>query len=1188
MKRFLSFALAFLMFCAMLPQLPLDALAQTYIKNASLVDGSTYSRKYADKLNNIFRGEVSLFSNTTAKFPLGKSLNNNKVYYIANGAIGGYQCYIYAQAVYYYLFGDVVYHGDGYKYWSDSKKVLTNKKTVSYDLFLKSHVGFGAYVRTTTNSNGSYNSGKGHSFIILGYDQEGITYLEGNGDGRGLVRIAVKTWDEFNKTMLTSKGRRICHIVQCSAAICEHEAFDEVGVCTVCGIEFDYERTLDADSAGSYTALEDGICLTEKPYGEAKAVSSQLEKDTKVKVLGTVTNGFGQAWYQVLLGEVTGYAPADLFRLLHYGDQNIRCDVTSPAQGATVSKTAGALKGKVTSEYSLQEVVGLLDGKIFATVTLGDENALVLEKSALSEKLNFTKLAPGGHTLEIKARDIHREELTTVCVRQFAVKGSGLNVKEPEKPVLSYATEEKGDRLTTFTWAPTENTTHYAMTIERKNTDGKWMPYEQLRYIDSGISIALPVGRYRAELRAYNANAWLPEGTDWLHTLADDVYLTVNCFHDYESVDTVDATCTGSGVRTHTCTICDFAYTQRIPTTGHDYVNGCCSACGGVAPGIVEAGACTELVSWSVDSDGILRLSGDGALEDFLPQGAPWSREDIATRICGVIVEEGVTDLGQYAFGDIQPKWICLPESLTGIAAHAFEKCAGMNHVLYAGTEQARKAIAVGENNEPLMEMPVWHYKAADDILTQLQACTVKGFYCTLCEVFLTRAEGSGQCNYLPDHTVDPTCTEKGYTVYVCPACNGTLLADHVPALGHRYAPKEVAPTLVEGGYTEYVCNACGDSYRKAYEDAKGLPEPRIAIKPDGKTGKLTLTWNHDGEADRYEIYRATSKKGKYSKADSTELAVWQDQKASIGKTYYYKVKAVCTADASLSSGYSNIVSAATKCATPVLETATNTSSGKPVLTWSKITGAKKYEVYRATSETGKFKRITTTTKTTYTDSKASAGSRYVYKIRAIASKSAGNSIYSNIAACWAKCARPSVTVKIDTVTGQPKVSWKKITGVASYEILRFADGVQVGEGISLKTTSYQDTAVEPGVSYSYKVRAIGKKADATGAYGQSKLVTATCAQPKKPTAKLDPETGKPVVTWRAVPNADGYAVYRSTSSSSRKFKILPDAEWEFTENGACFTDTTAKKGKTYYYKVVALSGKTKSIQSGYVKIKSK
>lgn len=66
---------------------------------------------------------------------------------------------------------------------------------------------------------------------------------------------------------------------------------------------------------------------------------------------------------------------------------------------------------------------------------------------------------------------------------------------------------------------------------------------------------------------------------------------------------------------------------------------------------------------------------------------------------------------------------------------------------------------------------------------------------------------------------VPPTCTEKGYTHYVC-ECDEEYKGDWVDALGHDYQDKVVEPTETEKGYTEHKCTRCGDTYKDNYIDA--------------------------------------------------------------------------------------------------------------------------------------------------------------------------------------------------------------------------------------------------------------------------------------------------------------------------------------------------------------------------------
>lgn len=346
----------------MLPLLGITTKAASGIEDYREVDGSAYSSTYAKKLNKIFRGEVALFSNSKVKYGLGDSMNTRANYSVADTVIGS-QCYIYSQAVYYYLFGDAVYHAEGSKYWSDSKVVLTNKKTVSYEMFIKAKVGFGAYIRTTSNSNGSYNGSSGHSMILLAYDREKITVLESNVDGRGLIRITEQTWSEFNSSNLTSRRRRICHVVQCKSAACEHKAYSEQGSCEKCGEAFDFAATFNAKSAGLYAvAAAGGVSAREKmPYEGAKEAFF-AEKGLRLNVQGSVTNAQGEKWYQVSYDGKTGYMKSEHLTqdTKTPGTPALKCAADAVDQKPTVFTWVATAN---TTHYELQIDIKNTDGK---------------------------------------------------------------------------------------------------------------------------------------------------------------------------------------------------------------------------------------------------------------------------------------------------------------------------------------------------------------------------------------------------------------------------------------------------------------------------------------------------------------------------------------------------------------------------------------------------------------------------------------------------------------------------------------------------------------------------------------------------------------------------------------------------------------------------------------------------------
>ena len=414
--------------------------------------------------------------------------------------------------------------------------------------------------------------------------------------------------------------------------------------------------------------------------------------------------------------------------------------------------------------------------------------------------------------------------------------------------------------------------------------------------------------------------------------------------------------------------------------------------------------------------------------------------------------------------------------------------------------------------------------------------------------------------------TKAPTCVEAGEKTYRCTmeSCAATK-TERIDATG-QHLWKEATYTVPR------TCETCGTTDGAAL----GLPKPVVQVITDPATGGGILTWNDDGEADSYKVYRATTKKGKY-----TLLTTVTEPKAavsvSVGKTYYYKVVAVCGSNSKLNSGYSAVVSVTGKCAQPVAKAQLNTS-GKPVLSWSKVSGAKKYEVYRSANG-GAEKKIGTITKTSYTDTKAVVGVTYTYRVRAIGAKSAYNGAYSAPVTIRAICAQPALTIKIDAATGKPNLTWKSVTGAACYEIRRgeSVDGPYTVLEDLQYDLEYFDATAQPDRDYWYQVVALAREEVLNNA-----ATVKTHTTLAKPAVTGDLGDKKPVITWEPVEGASRYYVYRSTKKTGGFKKVA-------TVAGQSYTDTKASKGKTYYYKVAAVTNAgTTGAYSDTVKIKSK
>jgi len=179
---------------------------------------------------------------------------------------------------------------------------------------------------------------------------------------------------------------------------------------------------------------------------------------------------------------------------------------------------------------------------------------------------------------------------------------------------------------------------------------------------------------------------------------------------------------------------------------------------------------------------------------------------------------------------------------------------------------------------------------------------------------------------------------------------------------------------------------------------------PSITSVKSAGHNKMKVTWKAIPGATKYEIYRSTSKNGSYKKVKTVSdvgTTSWTDTKVSTGKTYYYKMKATVKTNKNLKSGYSKVKSAKVTPTAPTLSSVKSTTKKQAKLTWKKVDGASGYEIYKATSKDGKYKKVTTIKKgstKTYTEKKLTSKKTYYYKVRAYRTVS-GKKVYSGYSA---------------------------------------------------------------------------------------------------------------------------------------------------------------------------------------------
>ena len=263
------------------------------------------------------------------------------------------------------------------------------------------------------------------------------------------------------------------------------------------------------------------------------------------------------------------------------------------------------------------------------------------------------------------------------------------------------------------------------------------------------------------------------------------------------------------------------------------------------------------------------------------------------------------------------------------------------------------------------------------------------------------------------------------------------------------------------------------------------LATPTLSELTTTETGIL-LNWTKASGADRYNVYRSDSKGGDYKYIESVlgGQLTYEDKDVEEGKTYYYKIRAYKRVDGVVYYGGYSGNEGMTLLDTPKLEA--SPSSGVTMkLKWDKVDGAYAYEIYRSTGTADNYTYVKTTTGTSTSDTKLTAGTRYYYQIRAYKEKD-GRTNYSKYKSDVAvTLATPTLSELTTTETGI-LLNWTKASGADRYNVYRSEsrDGdYRYIESVLGGQLTYEDKDVEEGKTYYYKIRAY-KRVDGVVYYG--------------------------------------------------------------------------------------------------------
>jgi hypothetical protein len=324
--------------------------------------------------------------------------------------------------------------------------------------------------------------------------------------------------------------------------------------------------------------------------------------------------------------------------------------------------------------------------------------------------------------------------------------------------------------------------------------------------------------------------------------------------------------------------------------------------------------------------------------------------------------------------------------------------------------------------------------------------------------------------------------------------------------------------------------------------------------------GQLTANWSAVAGADQYEVYYSTTSAMPGSPSQTISVTTVTISSLTNGTTYYMWVKPKNANGA----GTVNTSVSGTPMATPGSLTV---SAGNQQITvsWAAVPGASSYEFYYGTTttipSTASFSNVTELSKTI---TGLTNGTTYNFWVKAVNAN--GTSAASPMAS-----GKPIGNMGTVTLTtggsGELVLSWSAVAGADQYEVYHNTNNsIPSSSSLTVSATTATISGLTNGTMYYVWVK--GKNANGTN-NASTAVSGKPLGTPGAPT--LSPAFKQLLVTWTAVPGADGYEVYYGTSSTPTTLAAITA--------GTTATITGLTNGTTYY---VRLRAKNANGVSGY------
>ena len=179
----------------------------------------------------------------------------------------------------------------------------------------------------------------------------------------------------------------------------------------------------------------------------------------------------------------------------------------------------------------------------------------------------------------------------------------------------------------------------------------------------------------------------------------------------------------------------------------------------------VATGTCGDNLTWTLDDEGTLTISGTGAMTSyFYSSSIPWYSNRSSVK--KVVVSEGVTSIGDRAFsGCTGLTSITIPDSVTSIGVYAINVSTSLTYNIYDNGKY------LGNNNNP-------YHVIMDTVSTDITTCRIHE------DTKIVGYEAFYNCTGLTSVTIPNGVTSIGYEAFNnCTGMTGITIPDSVTSI---------------------------------------------------------------------------------------------------------------------------------------------------------------------------------------------------------------------------------------------------------------------------------------------------------------------------------------------------------------------------------------------------------------------